>query len=104
MKEISVSELKQKMDNKENFQLIDVREDYEVEIAQIGGLHIPMGSVLDNLEKIRKDVPVYVHCRSGKRSGAICDALEANGYTNVYNVAGGILAWSDEIDSSLPKY
>lgn len=104
MKEISVRELKAKIDANENFQLIDVREDYEVEIAHIGGLHIKMGDVMDNLDKIKKDIPVYVHCRSGKRSAAICQALESAGYTNVANVAGGILAWADEVDPTMSKY
>ncbi len=92
------------MDANENFQLIDVREDYEVEIAHIGGLHIKMGDVMEQLEQIRKDIPVYVHCRSGKRSAAVVNALEAQGYKDVYNVAGGILAWADEIDPTMEKY
>lgn len=104
MKEISVSELKRKIDSGENYQLIDVREPYEADICTMGGELIPMGMVMDSLDKVRKDVPVYVHCRSGKRSAAIVQALEANGYSDVYNVAGGILAWADEIDPAMPKY
>lgn len=104
MKEISVSELKKKIDAGENYQLVDVRESYEADICSMGGELIPMGEILDSLDKIRKDVPVYVHCRSGKRSAAIVQTLESQGYTNVYNVSGGILAWADEIDPSMPKY
>jgi rhodanese-related sulfurtransferase len=104
MKEITVSELKKLKDNKADFQLIDVREEHELEICEIGGTHIAMGEVMDNLDKISKDKQVVIHCRSGARSGAICQALEANGYNNVYNLKGGIIAWSTEIDPSITKY
>ncbi len=104
MKEITVQELKQLKDSKADFQLIDVREPHEVEICEIGGELIPMGEVMDNLDKISKTKQVVVHCKAGGRSGAICNALEAHGYTNVYNLKGGILAWANEIDSSVTKY
>lgn len=104
MKEITVSELKALKDEGADFQLIDVREEHELEICQIGGEHIPMGDVMDNLDKISKDKQVVIHCRSGARSGAICNALESQGYNNVYNMKGGIIAWANEIDPSLPKY
>lgn len=104
MQEITVKELKTLMDNSSDFQLIDVREEHELEICEIGGEHIPMGDVMDNLEKISKDKQVVIMCRSGARSGTICRALEAEGFSNVYNLKGGILAWADEIDSSITKY
>lgn len=104
MKEITVAELKKLKDNNSDFQLIDVREEHELEICEIGGVNIPMGEVMDNLNKISKDKQVVIHCRSGARSGAICQALEANGYNNVYNLKGGIIAWSTEIDPSITKY
>ena len=104
MKEVTVAELKQLKDNNADFQLIDVREPHEAEIAQIGGLLIPMGQVLENLDKIAKDKQVVIHCRSGARSGSICQALEKEGYNNVYNLKGGILAWANEIDPSVTKY
>lgn len=104
MKELTVSELKKLKDSKADFQLIDVREEHELEICEIGGLHIAMGEVMDNLDKISKDKQVIIHCRSGARSGAICQALEANGFSNVYNLKGGIIAWSTEIDPSITKY
>ena len=105
MKEISVADLKAKMDNNEDFQLIDVRETYEVEIATINGLHIPMGEVMANLDKIATDKPVIVHCRSGQRSAAVVNALEQQTkQDNIFNLAGGILAWADEIDPSMSKY
>ena len=104
MKELTVSELKQMKDENTDFQLIDVREEHEVEICEIGGEHIPMGEIMNNLDKISKDKKVVVHCRSGARSGAICQALESGGYSNVYNLKGGIIAWANEIDPSLTKY
>ena len=104
MKEITVSELKDLKDKKADFQLIDVREEHELEICEIGGQHIPMGDVMDNLDKISKDKKVVIHCRSGARSGAICQALETQGYNNVYNLKGGIIAWANEIDPAVTKY
>lgn len=104
MKEVTVTELKSMIDNKDDFQLIDVREPHEVEIAQIGGELIPMSTVMDNLERIARDKKVIIHCRSGARSGAIVQALEKQGFDNLYNLKGGILAWSNEIDPSIPKY
>ena len=105
MKEVTVSELKQMQDKHEDFQLIDVRESHEVEISQIGGDHIPMGDVMDNLNKISKEKKVIIHCRSGARSGAIIQALEMQyGFTNLYNLKGGILAYADEIDKNIVKY
>ncbi len=105
MKEVSVLELKAKQDGKENFQLIDVREPYEVEICEIGGLNIPLADVPTRLDEIRKDVQVIVHCRSGKRSANIINYLEATfGYTNLYNLKGGILEYAQEIDPDMATY
>jgi|ERR1700744_6361561 len=105
MQEITVQQLKSMMDNKENFQLIDVREEYEKDICEIGGELIPMGEVADNIDKISKDKKVVIHCRSGKRSASIVQMLEqAHGFKNLYNLKGGILAWADEIDHSISKY
>ena len=105
MQEISVQQLKSMKDAKEDFQLIDVREEYEYEICEIGGELIPMGEVHDHVDKISKDKKVVVHCRSGKRSASVIQMLEqAHGFKNLYNLKGGILAWADEIDTSLSKY
>jgi rhodanese-related sulfurtransferase len=97
MKEITASELKKLKDDNADFELIDVREDYEVEEVNIGGKHIPMGEALDRIDEIPKDKKVVVHCRSGKRSASVIEALEQKGYTNLYNLRGGILAYLDEI-------
>lgn len=105
MKEISVSKLKEMIDKKEDFQLIDVREEHEFDICNLNGELIPMGEVMDHVDKISKDKMVVVHCRSGKRSATVINALEQqHGYTNLYNLQGGILAWAAEIDPSMPSY
>ena len=105
MQEITVQQLKSMKDAKEDFQLIDVREEYEHEISEIGGELIPMGEVADNIDKISRDKKVVVHCRSGKRSASVIQMLEqAHGFKNLYNLKGGILAWADEIDNSVSKY
>jgi rhodanese-related sulfurtransferase len=104
MQEKTVQELKKMVDNKDDFQLIDVREEYEYEIANLNGELIPLGTVMDNLDKISKIKPVIIHCRSGARSAAIINELEKKGYQNLYNLKGGILAYAREIDNSLPSY
>jgi sulfur-carrier protein adenylyltransferase/sulfurtransferase len=102
--QMSVKELKQKLDAGEDFQLIDVREPYEVKIAEIGGKLIPQNDVPQRLAEIDRDREVVVHCRSGARSQRIAEFLKQNGYTQVSNLAGGILAWSEEIDPKVQKY
>ena len=104
MKEISVQELKEKIDKGEDFQLIDVREEFEYEVSNLGGVLIPLGGILIEADKIAKDKPVIVQCRSGKRSAAAIMQLEAIGYTNLYNLQGGILAWASEIDPTISVY
>lgn len=105
MKEISVAELKAKMDNKEDFQLVDVREPHEFEICSLGGLEVPMSEVVNKYKDISKDKMVVVHCRSGQRSANVISALEQNyGYNNLYNLVGGILAWADEFDDDMETY
>lgn len=87
---------------KKDFQLIDVREQFEYETANIGGELIPLGNILLESDKISKDKTVVIHCRSGARSAAAIMQLEQqNGFTNLYNLKGGILAWASNIDPSL---
>lgn len=98
MKEVTVQELKQLVDSKADFQLIDVREEYEFDEVNINGKLIPMGEIMDHLDEISRDKKVIVHCRSGKRSASVIQALESqHGFTNLYNLKGGILAYIDEI-------
>ena len=105
MKEISVTELKELMDSGTDFQLVDVRKQNEFDFVNLGGELIPLDTVPDNVDKFSKDKQVVVHCRSGKRSGDAIAYLEQNhGFDNLYNLVGGILAWSDEIDPEMPKY
>lgn len=102
MKSITVVELKAMQDSGEDFQLIDVREAHEVAIGHLGGLHIPMGELPSNVDKVAKDKKVVIHCRTGGRSGAMVGFLEASyGFDNLYNLAGGITAYAKEIDPSI---
>lgn len=105
MKEITVEELKALMDRKADFQLIDVREPHEFDTCNLGGELIPMAEVPFNIDQIAMDKQVVVHCRSGGRSGNIIHWLEKNhGFTNLYNLKGGILDWAKKIDPTMPTY
>lgn len=105
MNEISPTELQQRISQNEEIQVVDVREPYEREICQIQSDHIPMAEVLNSLDRIRRDIPVVVHCRSGQRSAAVISTLESkHGYTNLINLRGGILAYAQEVDPSLEVY
>jgi len=99
-----VQELKRKLDAGEDVFLLDVREPYEVQIAQIGGTLIPQGEIPQRLAEIPRDREVVVQCRSGARSQRIAEFLAQQGYSDVKNLAGGILAWADEIDPKIQKY
>ena len=102
MKEKTVSELKQMRDDGVDFQLIDVREEHEFEMCNLEGDLIPLGNLLTDVDKIRKDIPVIIHCRSGSRSAAAINELEKRfGYENLYNLKGGIMAYSKEIDPNI---
>lgn len=102
MQEITPKELETMKKEGKAFQLIDVREPYEVELCNIGGTPIPMGEIVERMEELRKDVPVVIHCRSGARSGAVINALSSRyGFTNLINLKGGILAYCRDVDPSL---
>ena len=104
MKEISVQELKDMMDHNVEFQLIDVREPFEYEVSNLNGINIPLSGVVIESEKISKDVPVIIQCRSGKRSAQAVMLLEQEGFTNLSNLAGGILAWKEAFDPEMDVY
>jgi len=105
MKEISVLELKQWIEEGKDFQLVDVREPFEYEMSNLSGENIPLAGILIEAEKISRDKPVVMQCRSGARSAAALNQLEQKlGYTNLYNLKGGILAWAAEIDDNLQVY
>jgi adenylyltransferase/sulfurtransferase len=105
MKEKTVRELKDMMERGDDFQLIDVREPHEYDICNLEGELIPMGEILMAVDRIERIKPVIIHCRSGARSGQVCEYLEKNnGFDNLYNLKGGVLAWADEIDPGMTKY
>ncbi|MDX1685441.1 MAG: molybdopterin-synthase adenylyltransferase MoeB [Saprospiraceae bacterium] len=105
VKSIDVETLNKWLAIKKDFQLIDVREPYEYEISHIDGKLIPKSEVVQRIDEIAQDKDVVVHCRVGERSADVIRLLEDKyGYSNLYNLEGGILAWADKIDSSLAKY
>lgn len=104
MRCITVQELNEWRRNNHPHQLIDIREDHEIDIVYIDGERIKMADILDNIEKVEKTIDVVIHCRSGARSGAVVQELDRLGYQNAHNLTGGILAWVNEIDSSLQSY
>jgi rhodanese-related sulfurtransferase len=95
MQDITVQELKQKLDNKEEFLFIDVREAYEYEEFNLGAKLIPLGSLMGALNDLEpyKNEEIVIHCRSGARSGSAKEALSQLGFTKVRNVLGGVMDW-----------
>jgi adenylyltransferase/sulfurtransferase len=88
-----------------SFALVDVREEYEFEIANLGGILIPLSTLDEHLSKIPKDIPVVLHCRSGKRSGDAIRKLQTSfGYQNLINLEGGLLKYASDVDNSLTVY
>jgi adenylyltransferase/sulfurtransferase len=102
--QLAVKELKRRIDAGEDVYILDVREPYEYKIAQIGGKLIPQNDVPNRLAEIDRNREVIVQCRSGVRSQRIAEYLKQQGYPRVVNLAGGILAWADEIDPKMQKY
>jgi sulfur-carrier protein adenylyltransferase/sulfurtransferase len=102
--EITVEELKQKLDNGDNVNVLDVREPHEYEVANIGAKLIPLGELPERLVELDQDENFVIHCKTGGRSARAVQLLQRAGFQNVYNVKGGINAWSEEIDPSVPKY
>jgi adenylyltransferase/sulfurtransferase len=102
---ITPHELKRRMDAGERFELIDVREPFEYEIAQIDGAKlIPLGEITERLDELEREQPIIVHCHSGMRSAQAVQLLQERGFAKVYNLEGGIDAWSDQVDANVPKY
>jgi len=106
MEEITATELKQRLDKGDDIQIIDVREPHEYEIGQIPNSKlIPLGQVLNRMNEIDPDRETVVHCKMGGRSAKAIDALQRSGFTGkLVNLAGGITAWSNDVDPSVPKY
>jgi adenylyltransferase/sulfurtransferase len=103
--EITVRELKARMDRGERPTVIDVREPYEYAIARIpGAMLIPLGQIEERARELNPNEEIILHCRSGKRSADALNRLKAKGFHHLKNLAGGVLAWSEEIDPTVPKY
>lgn len=103
--EITVAELAQWRKNGVDYQLIDVREPYEFAIAEIGGELMPVGQISSFIPWISREKKVVIHCRSGVRSArAIRELQSIDTFDNLYNLKGGIIAWSQEIDPTVPQY
>jgi len=106
MGEISATELKQRLDNGDDIQIVDVREANEVAIGAIpDSIHIPLAQVINRMSEIDPSRETVVHCKMGGRSARAIQALKQSGFSgNLLNLRGGIIAWSNEVDPSVPKY
>ena len=105
VREISVEELKTRRDRGENPLVIDVREDWELQLARIPNvLHVPMSEVPARLAEFSRDAETIVMCHAGGRSMRVAHYLVNQGFTNVANLAGGIAAWSQSVDATVPQY
>jgi molybdopterin/thiamine biosynthesis adenylyltransferase/rhodanese-related sulfurtransferase/molybdopterin converting factor small subunit len=103
--EIEVTEVKSKLDRGDNFVLLDVREPHEYQIARIPGAKlIPLGEVSKHLDEFDKNADIVIHCKMGGRSAKACVIFRNAGFQHVRNMKGGITAWSDQVDPSVPKY
>jgi adenylyltransferase/sulfurtransferase len=106
MKEITVEELKKKLDQNDGPLLLDVRESFEVHISNIDTdtTLIPLDDLSNRMQELDQSAEIIVICRSGSRSGKACEMLEENGFSNVANLKGGMNEWALKIDPSLPQY
>jgi sulfur-carrier protein adenylyltransferase/sulfurtransferase len=104
--EITATELKQRLDSGADIQIVDVREADEVAMAKIPNtIHIPLGQVTNRMSEIDPHRETVVHCKGGVRSAKAIEALKRSGFTgDLTNLKGGITAWSNEVDPSVPKY
>ena len=104
IRQMSVFELKDRMDNKDDFILLDVRESDEVNMCALNGaIHMPMITIPNSLSELDRDKEIVVMCHAGMRSFQVCQYLVENGY-NAVNLQGGIDQWSREIDPTLARY
>lgn len=105
MKWITVSELKEMMAQNPSLQVIDVREEYEYQICNIGCKNMPMGDIAENIDDLDNSEELIVLCKSGRRAEAVANLLATDfGFENVSIVEGGIMAWAENIDNSLETY
>jgi len=102
--EITPGELKARLDRGDSLFILDVREPHEYQICNLRGHLIPLGELPRRVHELDSSQEIVAHCRSGKRSAEAVDFLRKAGFRKIHNLKGGILAWSDEVDSSMPKY
>jgi rhodanese-related sulfurtransferase len=102
--EISPRELKTRLDRGDELLVLDVREPHEYQICNLNGRLIPLGELPRRVHELDSSCEIVAHCRSGKRSAEAVEFLRKAGFRKVWNLAGGILAWSDQVDPSVPKY
>lgn len=103
--EISVIDVKNKLDRQDDFCLLDIREPEEYAIAHIkGATFIPMGTIPSRLQELDADAHIIVYCHHGMRSARVAGFLQQQGFTKVQNMAGGIDAWSEQVDAGVAKY
>ena len=102
--EIQPVELKARLDGGDNIFILDVREPHEYQICNLGGYLIPLGDLPARMNELDSSREIVAHCRSGVRSAKAVALLRQAGFSKVKNLAGGILAWVDKVDPSLPKY
>jgi len=102
--QMSVKELKQRLDQGDKPFILDVREPWEYQVANIGGHLIPLNDLPKRVSELNPDQEIVVQCKSGGRSQRAAEFLARNGFEKIHNLAGGILAWSSEIDPAVPRY
>jgi len=102
--DISVEELRALQSGDGEFVLLDVRELHEVEHVNLGGLHIPLGELPSRMVELDRGAHIVVHCKLGGRSAKAVALLREAGFGNAWNLNGGIIAWIERVDPSLPKY
>lgn len=102
--EITPKQLKQRLDRGDDLYILDVREPHEYQICNLSGNLIPLGELPKRVSELDSSREIVAHCRSGKRSAEAVEFLTKAGFRKIWNLKGGILAWSDEVDPSVPKY
>ena len=104
MKDMTVEELKQRLDKGDDLFVLDVREPHEYQICNLGGQLIPLNDLPKRVSELDSSREIVVHCKMGGRSAKAVDFLKQSGFSQVHNLAGGINAWAERIDPKVPKY
>ncbi len=102
--DVPAEELARLRQSDEDFILLDVREDTEVQTVNLDGTHIPLAQLEDRLDELDRDAHVVVHCRAGNRGAKAVATLRDAGFSDAWNLNGGLMAWIDRVDPSLPRY